>query len=122
MNALALNFHNRFSALGSTHGKQHAILPALRRHLGASILLTQTLDTDRFGALRGCGEHARGGGATGLGITDVKRGLPCAWREQEVALPVAQLARCDHCHLEIEEKFVHVPATADPRHCCDCNP
>jgi hypothetical protein len=53
MNALALNFHNRFSALGSTHGKQHAILPALRRHLGASILLTQTLDTDRFGALRG---------------------------------------------------------------------
>jgi hypothetical protein len=63
-----------------------------------------------------------GCGAAGFGTTEMKRGLPCAWCEEDVPVAVARLVRCDLCHFEIEEKLANVPAAADPRHCRHCNP
>ncbi len=63
-----------------------------------------------------------GCGAAGFGITDTRRGLPCAWCGQAVPLAVGRIIRCDLCLFESEEKLNNVPAAADPRHCLACNP
>lgn len=53
MTIVPRDYRNQSFALGSMHGKQRAILPALRRHLAARVLLTRALDTDSFGTFTG---------------------------------------------------------------------
>ena len=58
----------------------------------------------------------------GLGITEVKQGLPCAICSFPTRSTLSYIYTCQRCNYQTEEKFPKGKLTEDPMYCDVCNP